>query len=417
MSLAKSTVLLLVAVSTPLASFGWADDPASGFEVEALATPVQPVTTTLSNGEFLVLLATGLDQYAEDGTLLRRITSFPGGAFPEGVVVDPTEVFALAGQCGQGTYRVDLTSGAQTFLSFLTSPSMVFDGPSSVLLSHSSIVASVYRIVRMDLWTGAAETVVTLDGPITGIAMDGAGNLYATHWSQLFVSATWEVLRYSAAQLAMGGLVAADGLPVLQKLDKVHGLAVQPDGSELYLSMASGSILVRRGGKPLQPLLTLAVPSATTLQLLPGAGPAEFLAYQPPGGGELIVGDFGAFGVGRLRVKPARPVASVSGPGLSGTGPFDLMLDGGPPNGLAFIYYGPLGSIANPEVVFQFRVPLFFGLGPATVRRAPGTYMLDGTGSLTAQFVNGTGAPDLWAIQLLLFDQGKLVGSSTRAFL
>ena len=88
----------------------------------------------------------------------------------------------------------------------------------------------------------------------------------------------------------------------------------------------------------------------------------------------------------RRSVRPARPVAAVSGAGTTGAGDFDYTITGGPPNGTAISFYGPAGLFNPNEAVYLLLVPLFMGLDPPTARRVPGVLSLDANGDVQGLF-------------------------------
>ena len=154
------------------------------------------------------------------------------------------------------------------------------------------------------------------------------------------------------------------------------------------------------------------------LQARPGTPPAAFLAYQPPSGGEIIYQAVTDNVWQRESLRPARPALTLSGPGTTGVGTVDLTITGGPPNGQATVFRGPL-SLFNPnEVAFLVGgIPIFIGLDLATAVQVPVPIQLDPNGNAVRQFNNASGATGIWALQAALWDMGTLVGTTTAAFL
>ena len=102
-----------------------------------------------------------------------------------------------------------------------------------------------------------------------------------------------------------------------------------------------------------------------------------------------------------------------------GTYQADVTLTGGPPNGNAALYYGPLSLYNATEPVYPVNgLPLFIGLDRRTAQKVPTLIQLDANGSGTRTFQNTTGATNEWAIQAVLIEPGSgVVGSSSAAFL
>ena len=86
------------------------------------------------------------------------------------------------------------------------------------------------------------------------------------------------------------------------------------------------------------------------IQFLAGTPPAEYQAFQPPGGGEIVYQTWLDLTWQRKALAPQRPVLALGGPGTTGVGTVDLTITGGPPNGQALVFRGPL-SLFNPNEV------------------------------------------------------------------
>jgi hypothetical protein len=419
MRLAPSTIGLLVSA---LSASSAADELAPGFGAAPLADPISSSNFTLASGEFLAQGNNGLYLYAEDGTYLRTITTFVEFGGGLALAVDPSETKVVLSRYEEATFVVDLAGGPATVVSYEVASFIAFEGATSALIATENSLGISLDIRRIDLVTNTTSLLVR--GSFGPIARSDDGSLFVVH-----EQGGGSIMRYSPEQLSSGSILTAqDGAVVLSGLggsQHVHGLAVAPDRSSLYYSWGGflGSPrqdLHRFREGDLAPELLLRVEGAKlfTLQWVRGAGTAEFLPFQPAGGGAIVYTLLDGGTARRGALAPERPVASVSGPGTSGSGPFDLTLAGGPPNGTALVFYAPIGSVLSPEPAYMLGVPLFFGLAPGSARRLPGVVPLNVSGGAVLPFVNTTGAPSTWAIQAVLLDaDGDLVGSSSLAVL
>jgi hypothetical protein len=405
-----------VLLSLPLLAL---DDPIPGFATEQLGNSFSRGSATLSTGEYVALDFFNINVYAKDGTFLRTLHSFSEPVAGAWVAIDPTETFCVFSRNdadSSETWRVNLDAGPATFVSSLSGRSIVFEDANTVLLE--SLDGFGARIIyRIELTTGASEQVIVLGGSSGQLSIADSGNLYLPYRTP----GPGEVLRYSAAQLTSGAvLTRADAHVVVTGSapnGDIDGLVVLPDESALYL-LDGGGIFEWVGGSPPRLLSVVTEPNPLYLEWLEGPGPAEYLEYQPPGGGEIVYTVFRGSGTnrGRRSLVPARPVAAVSGLGTTGVGLFDLTVTGGPPSGTAFAFYGPSADFVLPEPAYNFGLPLFFGLGLATAGRVPGALSLDANGEVTVSYSNDPGTLG-WAIQVVLFDDTvTLVGSSSAAF-
>ncbi|MEZ5978541.1 MAG: hypothetical protein R3F34_10015 [Planctomycetota bacterium] len=154
------------------------------------------------------------------------------------------------------------------------------------------------------------------------------------------------------------------------------------------------------------------------LEFVPATTGATFTPFQPQHGGTLryVTTDFFSTWE-RYEVRPARPTLSLTGVGVGGPGPFDVVVDAGPANGLALVVYGPqsLYSPVELPIVTGLFAPLFTGLDPFTFLYGP--YLpLDAAGHASIGYVN----PGTWignaAIQAVCVDPLLgIVGTSTTA--
>ena len=224
------TLAALALIAPPAA----ADTAAPGYELEVLPGGGPYLTATLSSGEFIGLGNSTVARFAEDGTLLEELHDFGNFVGPSGIEIDPTETYALV--CRDdgsitGTYRVDLTGGPTTFVTFFAASSLVIEPAGSILMSLTDGYSS-WTIYRIDQNTGqASQKGVSFTGTNVSIDMDSSGNLYVAY--EYLTSGYVE--RFDAGQVAGPGLFQlGDGTIVADQLERPFGLAVSSDGRNYY---------------------------------------------------------------------------------------------------------------------------------------------------------------------------------------
>ncbi len=420
MRLQTLSTLAVLALAAP----GAADTAGAGFSATDLPSggPTYE-SVTLSNGDFVGIGDSTIVLFAPDGTPIRTLHTFMGVLPPEAIVVDPTETFVVASRSdgySGGTYRVDLAGGPATYLSFLGPSWMVFEGPDSVLGCVGNGFFN-WSLFRLDVNTGAFTQKSAMFPAVNmPLGLDAAGNLYLSY--EPGFTGNYVIERFPAAQVAGGGqLSPGEGTVVRTGFDILSDFAVTADGSTFFVAeipaLGVSRILASTSSVGHQELLRITPPEYVfDVQFRPGTAPAKFLAFQPATGGELVYQT--RFGSARARrsLAPARPVASVSGPGTSGSGPYDLTLTGGPPHGRAIVFFGPLSGYNPNEPAYPRNgIPLFFGLQRSTAHRAPGSIQLDANGNAVQPYVNNAESPNMWAIQALLRDEANKPVATTTA--
>jgi hypothetical protein len=411
------------------------DAPASGFALAG--EPFDGSTTfaathTLSSGDFVVFDGLQVLQNAPDGTLRRLLATFPSFAFPSFVLTDADELRLFVGESSNG-HIWKLTVGFATPPELVTTLAFNYDaafsGNALYVSSANCGLACGNEIWRVDLFTNQLRLVARTPGASGPLAVDPAGNLYYANASARFPpppkpSAVW---RWSAAQLAGPDVLdLSDALFLGGGFAGAARLAYDSRDGALFLlevNFATGENRLRRvqGSSESSPVLVEGqlFRSMGNLSLVPGEGPARLRPYQPASGGTLVytTTDFVA-PPERLALRPQRPTATLTGPGLSGPGPFQLALTGGPPNGFAVVLCGPSASYQPVEPAYVLAgLPLFLGLDLGSLLVLPGFLPLDASGALQASYVNPGGLQGRFALQLALYASGQLVGSSSAAFL
>lgn len=431
-----------------LPSLGFPQDQAAdGFLLQQRPYPgatTTSATATLSSGEILVFDGSTFTLHLADGTFVRELSSFSPPVFPGFVRVDPSEGFAVLAESSNGVLiRVGLDSGSETSLVTLpNSYDAVFEDGDHLLVSAATCgFGCGNEIWRLNLLTRSAALLARVSGPSGPLALDPAGNLYygtstyqfppPPHPSRVL---RWEarLLRGPRARSQLGvplALGESDASVVGDGFDGAAGLAIDPLRGDVFLlenNFATGVNRIVRvlGDADVSPVLVEGRPffSMGNLELEPGDGRAALLPYQPPSGGILryTTTDFALTPtIERFELSTLRPSATLSGPGLLGAGPFDLLLADGPPLGFARVLYCSSSLYHPVESVFHSSgLPLFLGLDLPTLQGVPGFLVLDASGSVTRTYQNPGGYEGQFAIQLLLFDSDlRIAGTSSAAFL
>lgn len=415
------------------------DIAAPGFALTSAPNPaaanVLAISTTLSDGDIVIFDGIDVTQHAPDGTLTHLLGSFPEFVYPSFVVADPGESRIFVGESTNGTIQ-------KLFLGTFSSPDLVtmlaysFDAilPTAATLYVSAAscgLACGNEIWRVDLATNAATLVATAPGASGPIAFDDAGNLFYGTVTNVFPNPPPDasaVYRWSAAQLTGPGPLTLDDATLIGSGFAGAARFVFDHRTDwLYVmesNWATGVNRVRRvrGSAVTSPVVVEGRPFQTmgNLSLQLDTPPARFRGYQPETSGTLVYTstDF-ATTAERFAVRPARPVLWLTGPGVTGPGPFTMHLTGGPPAGKASMLICALADYLPVEQVLLIdRVPLHLSLGASSLASVPGYLPLDGNGELHVDYVNPGGWEGTGAFQLVVFEHPqKFVGSSNASFL
>ncbi len=417
----------IVSFLTPLAL---ADDPLPGFTLQDLPYPGRSATATLSDGRVVAFDGLKIDLYDPAGNLISSLGQLPAFAFPSFVLVDPSEGTIVVGESSNGfIYELGFTPGTPDPVAQLAfNYDAAFEDDDHLIVSAAATAFGTNDLVRVEVSSETTTLLAQVAGASGPVVIDGQGDLiYATVSAQFPAPpGSSAVLRWDAALLT-GAVVLSEAHATVieQGLDGAADLALDPFG-DLYLAennFGTGVNRIRRvaGNPRFGPVLIEGTPFRTmsNLEFEAGTGVAAFAGFQPPTGGTLRYNTTDFVSVfERKELVCLRPGASLSGPGTGGPGPFSLSVVGGPPGGIGIPLYGPSSQYSPNETALLLRVPLFLGLNLATVRRAPGVLLLDGTGAGQAPYVNPGGLVGLFAIQVVVFDaQGRLAGSSSATFL
>lgn len=430
----RITGLLLVGALAP--QLFSQDQAAGGFTLQPLLYPgatFLAASATLSGGEIVVFDGWTVSVYFDDGSIQRELTSFQQFVFPSFVHIDPTESYALVGESSNGhVMQVSLTAtSAPEPLAILPfNYDAAFESSTHALVSAATCgFGCGNEIWRVDLFSGALELVVEVDGASGPLALDPAGNLYyGTSPSQFPPPPKpTRVLRWSAAELAQHLVLGeADADVVGVGFAGAARMAIDPLGGDVFLmenNFGTGENTIREvfAGPDSTPLVAGRPFFALgNLEFVAGDGRAAFAPYQPPTGGVLryTTTDFSTT-VERFELVTRRPSLTITGPGTTGPGNFEVALEHGKPGGFALLLICPSALVHSPERVIQrFAVPLFIALDPGTIAAASGYLPVDAAGSVRQTYLNPGGYEGLFAVQALLIGTSpRFTGTSNVAFL
>ncbi len=216
------------------------------------------------------------------------------------------------------------------------------------------------QIIALNRRTGALDTIAEIPGASGPLCFDQEGNLYYATGSNAFPAppGATDVLRFAAADLerAFGPtkLAASDASLVFAGLDAAGDMVMDGDHDLLVVDWANNQIVELSDVHRAQPQASIlaaydfSMPGPSSLQYRSGNNHrqthrerrprrgAELEAFQPAGGGSLVVFESQFGGSSQLRLLSAqRPTTAVSlGQKLC------LQVDDGPKNGQGFLALG-----------------------------------------------------------------------------
>jgi len=402
-----------------------ADTPAPGYSVQSAPTPAfaSPMAT-LPGGDFVTFDGSTVDRWTAQGAFVGTLGTLPTFVFPSFAIASPSGATVVVGEStNQQIWSVATNGSGMTPLASLTFNYDAAFSPAGDLYVSAATgnFGPGNDVYKVALPGGALTPIAHLAGPSGPIAFDAAGTLYyATQWAGGFPppAGSTDVLAWSAAAVAAGGLDESNATLVCSALDGGASLAVDPSTQKLYVAETNfglASNLVRRVGSvqadsPI--VVDTGALSIYGMQFLAGPSPATFDAFQPGSGVRLVYGATDFFSASqRSIVAPARPQLALSGPGLQGPGTVTLSLSGGVPNGSAYLLYCQQSLLLPGELAYAYPGFLFhtkFFL-PRT-KRLPFLLPADAQGNSVLHIYNPGGLQGLHAYQFL-------VGSSSGAFL
>ncbi|MEO6709976.1 MAG: hypothetical protein ABIP42_10385, partial [Planctomycetota bacterium] len=393
-----------------------ADTPASGYSVQSVQNPAFAApTTTLPGGDFVTFDGQNVDRWTAQGAFVQTLATFATAVFPSFAVTDPAGTTVIVGESSnQKLWLVPTDASGKLQLASLTFNYDAAFSPAGELFVSAATgnFGPGNDIYKVAIPSGALTPIGHVNGPSGPLAFDAGGTLYyATQGIGFPTPAdSTDVVKWSPAAVAAGGLDNSNATPVCIGLDGGASLAVDPSTQRVYIAETSfllGTNYVRRvGATPSSsPIVVDAgANSIYGMQFLPGTTAATFDPYQPSSGVRLAYGatDFFSSSL-RSVVSPARPQLILSGPGLGGVGAVTLTLTGGVPNGCSYLLYCRQTALLPNEVALPFPGFLFhtpFAMSQA--RRLPFFLPCDANGTSVFQIQNPGGMQGLFAYQFLV---------------
>lgn len=404
--------------------------PGMSAQVVFSETPYAAMTS-FANGDSLVCNGTDIRRVDTSGSTLATYMTFSPSVFASFILIAPGETVAYVGESSNNDiWRVPLDgSGSPSVLT-----NLFFNYDACFDLNGDLIVSAATcgfdcgnEILRVDTATGGTTLLAQVSGASGPVEMDAQGNIY--YGTQIGFNpppGSLEVVLIPNAAL-QGPLPLDDNDAVLfsSGWDGLSDFVLDKATQRLFVSentFSSGSNTIYQvlSNKASSRLLYSGPTGSwcSYLDLRAIQAPAQFLPYQPPAGGELLVcrTDFFANTTYRTAVRPARPQGSLSGHGASGPGAFTWSIDGGAPNGWILGALGPSATYNPVEsaVLISGVPPLFTGLNLATAQFPPVFLPLDAQGDLAFPSNNPGAFTGNIALQGVLYGPGfNLLGTST----
>lgn len=386
---------------------------------------------TLSNGNRVVYDGSQIWIETATGAFVQLLDNPTASQFLGFVEVDPTETFAVFGETSQGRiFRVPLSGGTSTQLTVLPlAYDLAFESGTSAIVSaavcDTGFTTCTNYLVRLDLVTGATQTIATIDGPSGPVAFTPSGDLLVGKLPTAFFVPpdTCSLLRFSAAQLASGPFPLSESSATLftPNLDGAASVAVDAVTGSVFLAEGTSSgtsnvLEIDRLGTVVGAVASTA-DYLTKVEVLDAPGDGGLAGFQPQGRKLLYrTTNFGGPISSTIStVSPRRPVlTSVQ----NGNGTMTCTLTGGRPNTAAYVISGNAWQYAASENSYPLGTYLLWtGMPYPDVRRAGIQFPLDSTGTGSFTFNNPAPIQGLFVLQALVRDaSGTFRGASTAAF-
>jgi hypothetical protein len=426
-ALARVGALLTPLVLSPAVL---ASDAGGGFSLATAPYPGLVLARSLSTGEIVTFDQKTIELWDESGAHLLTLATFstcdpfifpPGDCLYPGVFeIDPSESFVLFGDSSFGDIaRIALDGSGSTPLATIGfNYDAAFESATTAIVSASA--GGSNQLYRLDVTNGATQLLADVAGFSGPVAVDVTGNLF--YGSQ----SSDDVLLFFASQIAAPAqtLLDSDALVFASGFDASSDLVAGPEPFEVYMAesdFGSGASRVWRiGATPATSLLIAENDpffAVSGLELHGGPTAAAFAPYQPAHGARLgyTTNDFLSTPT-RYVVEPARPEATLSGPGLAGVGQVDLAVTGAAPFGVLFVMYGPQATYdANETAHFLGGPPFFTGLAPLTAQLLAVPFFTNASGDVGFPFFNDGSLTGLLALQGAVLDVFGTLSSTTAA--
>jgi hypothetical protein len=406
------------------------DITTSGFEFAGASTVgAFDAYATLSSGDRVVFDGMDIDLVADDGTILMNLASTPQFVFPSFVRIDPTETFALVGESSNGEiYKVDLSGAGISPLALLANNfDAMFEDATHVLVAAAPCgFFCGSEIDRVDAINATTTVVATLGGPSGPLARAANGDVYYAVQPPTYPPADgqWSIIRWTHAQLTSGTVqTEASAVPFVVGLNGGSSMAFDAVYGHLFVAEAffGGGGRLREfdaSGNSVGSVVT-SDNYLSNVELLYGPGVGSFQAFQPADGVAMKFRstDFFAGTSSIITNRPERPIATTSGPGLTGPGEVTLEVTGAEPGSSMLVISCPIGSYNPTETAHDFHTFLFLTGMPINRIHHVATVPTNLAGVGTYTYVNPGNQQGTLVFQALIADHaGHFIGSSTAAF-
>ncbi|MCC7171261.1 MAG: hypothetical protein IT459_12485, partial [Planctomycetes bacterium] len=140
------------------------------------------------------------------GVIVRVMLTPAAFTFGSFLALDPTSTFLVFGESSNGTLtRIPLDGSPASHLATVQfNYDGAFDARGALFVAHGNVTFTGTNLVRIDVDTGAVQTIASLPGPSGPIAIDGAGNVLYGVNSPAFPAppGSGSIVAFSAAQVA-----------------------------------------------------------------------------------------------------------------------------------------------------------------------------------------------------------------------
>ncbi|MCE9594995.1 MAG: hypothetical protein K8S98_12470 [Planctomycetes bacterium] len=424
--LSRFRSLSVLAASTALAlltSVARAETPAPGFQVAPQANPAfASAVCKLPGGDLVTFDGISVDRWTAAGAFVGNLATLPSFTFPSFLIPRPdgTEVY-FAESSNHNIYRAATNgSGSSTIVHLLLAYAADVAPNGDLLVSAQPLGSgSGTDIVRVTLSpTVTATSIGVIPGASGPVALAPNGDLYYATAAASFPApaGSTDVLKWTAAQVALGGLTDLNATLFGADFDGGGAMDFDPKSGRLFLAETNYGLNENRivrvlTDKAHSPVLVDSVASIGSVQILEAGGAATLQAYQPSNGTNLFYSTTDFFSVSDIvTLKPKRPVLTATGAGTTGQGAVTLTVTGGVPNGTLFFFFGPQASYALTETAYNLgSFLLFSGFNPTQVRRIQFLLPTDANGTGSFTFWNPGAMQGQFAFQ-------SLVGNAAGAF-
>lgn len=442
-------LVVLLAANTVANAPLYAQDTADlGFQlVGAEQAPLAPSSAyaTLSNGDRIEARAVAgtslmsvvrVDAAGNPlATLLTYTSALSTTIYTSFVELDPSESQVLVGENSDGNlWRVAVDGSSQQWLTSLAfNFDAVWESANSALISAATCGFPCNQILRLDTQSGVTTTLVqmpTYSGPLARHA--ATGDVYYGFVDATFSGIGDTILRFSAAQLSSGNLLSEQDASVFASgiqgasslvIEERYGASIFNNYWRLYCAespFSGGSqILAFRPNGSLECTVAQSPFNLSTLELQYASSEGAFARFQPDAGARLRYKStdysvFPAVNAWSNSARPARPQATISGPGLGVPGSVTFSLSGGVPNASFMLIVSPVNLSGPTNTRWHPSDFLWHTTMSWSSMRRLVTVPTDANGAGAFSFFNSASIQGQFLLQALAKDGvGTFVGSST----